>query len=49
MMAAGISVERGMVISFVIGKKGKSISEKAEPLELAKDYDVDYYINIYHH
>lgn len=45
MLKAGMHVERGSIISFVIGKEGKSISEKAEPLELAKDYDVDYYIN----
>jgi len=42
---AGIEAERGTVISYVIGKSGKSISDKAEPIELAKDYDPDYYIN----
>jgi DNA polymerase I len=45
MLRAGIPVEKGSVISYVIGKSGKSISEKAEPLELAKDYDTDYYID----
>jgi DNA polymerase I len=45
MLRAGIPVEKGSVISYVIGKKGSSISEKAEPLELAKDYDTDYYID----
>jgi DNA polymerase I len=45
MLKAGIPVEKGTVVSYVIGKAGKSISEKAEPLELAKDYDTDYYIN----
>jgi DNA polymerase I len=45
MLRAGIPVEKGSVISYVIGKTGKSISEKAEPLELAKDYDTDYYID----
>ncbi|MBU0532947.1 DNA-directed DNA polymerase [Candidatus Micrarchaeota archaeon] len=45
MLKAGMPVEKGSIISFVIGKKGKTISEKAEPLELAKDYDTDYYIN----
>ncbi len=45
MLKAGIPVEKGSVISYVVGKKGKSISEKAEPLELAKDYDTEYYIN----
>ena len=45
LMAAGKPVERGSVISYVITKKGSSISEKAVPLEMAKDYDADYYIN----
>ncbi len=42
---AGIPVERGSMVSYVVGKAGKSISEKAVPFELAKDYDPDYYIN----
>ena len=45
MKEAGMQVERGSLISYVVGKKGKSISEKAVPLQLAKDYDVDYYMN----
>jgi DNA polymerase I len=45
MIKAGISAERGTMISYVVGKRGASISEKAQPLELAKDYDADYYIN----
>jgi DNA polymerase I len=45
MLAAGIPAEKGTVISYVIGKAGKTISEKAVPLELAKEYDSDYYIN----
>ncbi len=44
-MKAGRPVERGSIISYVIGKKGTSISEKAVPLEMAEDYDADYYIN----
>ncbi len=44
-MKAGKPVERGSVISYVIGKKGATISEKAVPLEMAEDYDADYYIN----
>jgi DNA polymerase I len=40
----GRPVSKGSIISFVITKKGNSISEKAYPLELAKDYDADYYI-----
>ncbi len=42
---SGKHVERGMIIEYVIGKKGKSISEKAVPLEIAEDYDAEYYIN----
>jgi DNA polymerase Pol2 len=45
MLRAGIPAERGTLIFYVVGKNGKSISDKAEPLELAKDYDADYYIN----
>ena len=41
----GIPVEKGTSIAFVITRSGKSISEKAEPLEFAKDYDVQYYID----
>lgn len=41
----GVPMEKGSVVSFVITKTGKSISEKAEMLEFAKDYDVEYYIN----
>lgn len=41
----GITMETGSVVSFVITKKGRSISEKAELAEYAKDYDPDYYIN----
>ncbi len=42
---SGRVVERGSIISYVITKKGASISEKAEPVETAEDYDADYYIN----
>lgn len=41
---AGISVEVGTLIGYVVTKKGKTISEKAQPVELAKDYDSTYYI-----
>ena len=41
---AGITVQKGTMIQYVVGKQGKLISEKAEPLELAKDYDPEYYI-----
>ena len=45
LMAAGTRVEKGSIISYVLSRSGKTISEKATPLELAKDYDADYYIN----
>ena len=38
-------MEKGSVIAYVITKSGKTISEKAEMAEHAKDYDPDYYIN----
>ncbi len=43
-MNAGMPVEVGSLISFVITRRGNSISDKAMPLELAKDYDSGYYI-----
>jgi DNA polymerase I len=45
MMAKGKPVEQGTMISYVIGRKGDSISEKAVPASSAEDYDADYYIN----
>jgi DNA polymerase I len=42
---AGIRLPENAVIGYVIGRKGKSISEKAVIRELAADYDPDYYIN----
>ncbi|MFZ5500423.1 MAG: DNA-directed DNA polymerase, partial [Candidatus Micrarchaeota archaeon] len=45
LLKAGTPIDQGTIIQYVVGKSGKSISEKAEPLELAKDYDPDYYIN----
>ena len=41
---AGLQVPEA-VVSYVITSKGKTISEKAQVRELAKDYDVDYYLN----
>jgi DNA polymerase I len=41
----GLKVEVGSSVGFVITKNGKSISDKAEFLEFAKDYDADYYVN----
>ncbi len=40
----GLPVQEGAVIGYVITRKGKSISEKAQVAELAKDYDPDYYV-----
>ncbi len=40
----GVPVERGTIVSYVVTKKGKTISEKAELAEFAQDYDVDYYV-----
>lgn len=42
---SGTPIEKGSMISYVVTRTGKTISEKAEMLEFAKDYDVDYYIN----
>ncbi|MFH0713683.1 MAG: DNA polymerase domain-containing protein [Candidatus Micrarchaeota archaeon] len=41
---AGLQVPEA-VVSYVVTSKGKTISEKAQVRELAKDYDADYYIN----
>ncbi|MFA5049409.1 MAG: DNA-directed DNA polymerase [Candidatus Micrarchaeia archaeon] len=41
----GVPIPKGSLISYVITKKGKTISEKAELTQFAKDYDADYYIN----
>ena len=41
----GKRVGRGSIIAYVITRRGKSISEKAELLEFAEDYDPGYYIN----
>jgi DNA polymerase I len=42
---AGRHIEKGMMIGYVITKKGASISDKAQLAELAKDYDPAYYID----
>jgi DNA polymerase I len=41
----GLTFEKGSIVSYVITKSGKTISEKAQLTEFAKDYDADYYIN----
>ncbi|MCX8174645.1 MAG: DNA-directed DNA polymerase [Candidatus Micrarchaeota archaeon] len=43
-IAAGMRIERGSMIGYVITKSGGSISEKAQLAELARDYDAQYYI-----
>ncbi|MFA5381629.1 MAG: DNA-directed DNA polymerase [Candidatus Micrarchaeia archaeon] len=44
-IARGKKIEKGTLIGYIITKKGNSISDKAELLEFAEDYDADYYIN----
>jgi DNA polymerase Pol2 len=44
-IANGIPMQKGSVVSYVITKTGRTISEKAELAESAKDYDADYYVN----
>ncbi|MFH1285925.1 MAG: DNA polymerase domain-containing protein, partial [Candidatus Micrarchaeota archaeon] len=42
----GVKLERNALIGYVITRSGgKTISEKAEMVEFAKDYDADYYID----
>lgn len=47
LQARGRTIGQGMIVMYVITKKGSSISEKAEPIEFAsiEDIDIDYYIN----
>jgi len=42
---AGRQIEKGMMIGYVITQKGVTISDKAQLVELAKDYDPAYYID----
>ena len=44
-IAKGMQIDKGTVIGYVITRKGNSISEKAELVELASDYDPNYYID----
>lgn len=41
----GKKIETGSLISYVVTSRGKSISDKAQLLEFAKDYDANYYID----
>jgi len=40
-----MKIKIGSIIGYIITKQGKSISERSELIEYAKDYDPDYYIN----
>jgi DNA polymerase I len=42
---AGLKIPENSVVGYVITREGKSISEKARVVELAENYDADYYIN----
>jgi DNA polymerase I len=42
---AGMQIEKGMMIGYVITRQGATISDKAQLVELAKDYDPNYYID----
>jgi DNA polymerase I len=41
----GKKIGQGSVVGYVITTKGKSISDRAELIEFAKDYDPSYYID----
>jgi DNA polymerase I len=41
----GKKIGRGSIVSYVITRNGKSISDKAELLEYAQNYDAQYYID----
>ncbi len=41
----GLIVQKGTIIGYIIGRNGKSISEKAVHIDFATTYDPDYYIN----
>lgn len=44
-ISKGMQIEKGSMIGYVITKEGRTISEKARVVELAKDYDPNYYID----
>lgn len=44
-IARGMPMEEGALVGYIITRKGKSISEKADVAEFAEDYDADYYIS----
>jgi DNA polymerase I len=41
----GMKIDTGAIIGYIITKRGRNISERAELTEYAEDYDPDYYIN----
>ncbi|MEW6328742.1 MAG: DNA-directed DNA polymerase [Candidatus Micrarchaeota archaeon] len=43
-IAKGLPLEEGSMISYIITRTGKTISEKAELADTARDYDANYYI-----
>ena len=43
--ARGMPLEKGSVIGYVVTRNGKTVSEKAEVIDFAKDYDPNYYID----
>lgn len=45
MIARGQKVRAGTLIEYVVTKGSGSISERSEPVEFAKNYDANYYIN----
>jgi DNA polymerase I len=45
LLAKGNKVGMGSLITYVVTKNGRNISDKAEPLESATNYDAEYYIN----
>jgi len=42
---AGVPVEEGSLVGYIITRTGNSISDKAMPADMAKDYDAGYYID----
>ncbi|MEM2974457.1 MAG: DNA-directed DNA polymerase [Candidatus Micrarchaeia archaeon] len=41
----GRKIKVGEIIGYVVTRHGRTVSEKAELVEYAKDYDPDYYVN----
>ncbi len=41
----GMNIATGAIIGYIITKKGKTVSEKAELIDFAADYDSEYYID----